>query len=393
MEAKIWRREEKYRGTLDTWYNWRKIMTKKRYIIRGYRDGDEGEINTLFNEIFGSDGRLRTLEEWHWKFKRNPVRVEDISDYATLAECDGKIAGQYAIWFGNFKYKDKIIKTSHAVDNIMHPDYRNFRVQLDMFKKQNEVASKEDVKFGFGFPNEVAYSVGKTLLEYKDIGELTTLSMRLNLTFPIKRRMPFLPDSIIGILQRLSTCVFKGRMKFTQSQSNLIVQEINTFDAAFDEFWKKISLCYPLMVKKDSTYMNWRYKEKPGDQYRAYVARDGNQIKGCVVLKAADDFMYYPGAIVGYIMELLSLKENGIPEALLRTALNHFVSQNADFSVAVIFKEDFLYNSLIAMGFVPRQSLMTHRMVYTIFDRAKIDEDFIKNQANWHVMLGDFDTL
>jgi hypothetical protein len=148
-----------------------------------------------------------------------------------------------------------------------------------------------------------------------------------------------------------------------------------------------------LTVVKDSTYMNWRYTEKPGEQYRAYVAKDGNQIKGCVVFKAGYDLMYYPGALVGYIMELLSLKEKGIPEALLRTALNHFVSQNADFSVAVIFKEDFLYNSLIAMGFVPRQSLMTHRMVYTIFDRAKIDEDFIKNQANWHVMLGDFDTL
>lgn len=370
------------------------MTTRHTYSIRGYREGDEVAINTLFNEVFATDERYRTLEEWYWKFKKNPSKAKEVSDYATLVIYNGKIVGQYAIWYGNFKYKDEIIKTGQPVDNFVHPAYRSsFRAQMEMFEKQNEVAIQEDVKFGFGFPNEAAYFIGKKLLGYKDIGNLTTLSIRLNVAFSIKRRLSFLPHPLVTVLGYLVSWIIKLRISSIEDVSSLVVEEIKSFDAAFDTFWKEVSLNYPLVMVKDSTYMNWRYRDKPDENYRVYIARTEDQIKGCIVVKIAEDTMYYPGAHVGYIMEFLSLQETGIPELLIKTALHFFASAGVDFCVAVLFPEDFHYGCLLAAGFSSKKNLPIHKMVYKIYAREKIDENFITNPQKWHVSLGDFDTL
>ena len=39
-------------------------------IIRRYKEGEEKEINDLFNQIFNEK---RPIEEWYWKFRDNPL--------------------------------------------------------------------------------------------------------------------------------------------------------------------------------------------------------------------------------------------------------------------------------------------------------------------------------
>lgn len=56
----------------------------KDFIVREYREGDEIEINRLFNEIFGAS---RSLDEWRWKFRDGPANAPVIA----VAESGGQI--------------------------------------------------------------------------------------------------------------------------------------------------------------------------------------------------------------------------------------------------------------------------------------------------------------
>jgi len=101
----------------------------EEYVVRKYKEGDERGINDLFNEIFNEN---RSLEEWFWKFKKNPLAEINL---IAVAESQGKIIGQYASLPTLFKYKDKVLKASVVVDNLLHPEFRGGikSMQWEMF--------------------------------------------------------------------------------------------------------------------------------------------------------------------------------------------------------------------------------------------------------------------
>ncbi|GBD95952.1 MAG TPA: GNAT family N-acetyltransferase [Nitrospirae bacterium] len=367
------------------------MSVQKNYCIEKYKDGDEKEINRLYNEIISLPG-YRTLEEWHWKMKENPAKVKDLSNYISLAKAEGKIVGQYASWPVDIKCGEQILKAAHPMENFIHPDFRlSFQVQLDMSNKQFELGAKEDVRFGFGFPNEAAYLIGKRFLGYKDMGKLVTLSTRLSLSFPVKRRMPFLPEALLSIIRKTSGYFYKVKLKLNSREPDLSVEEIHRFNDDFDEFWRKVSRYYPLIAVRNSAYMNWRYFKKPTKEYKVFVARDEKEIKGCIAVKISADPTYYPGARVGFIMELLCLKESGVPERLIKTALYYFLSRGADFSVAVMVENDFLFNSFLKSGYIIDDKIYTHPVVFKPSDVNVIDVDILRDLRNWHITFGDFD--
>jgi hypothetical protein len=366
-------------------------MSTKSYSIRKYKDGDEKEINCLYNQILPL-AYNRTLEEWHWKMKENPANVNDLSNYIVLAEAEGKIVGQYACWPVDIKYKDHILKAAHPMENFIHPDFRlSFHVQLDMSTKMFEQGTEEDLCFGFGFPNEAAYLIGKRFLGYKDMGKLATLSTRLAFSFPIKRRLSSLPKSLLKIIRKVSGYFYKVKFSLNDKQPGLSVEEIYRFDGEFDELWEKVSHYYPIVAVRDSTYMNWRYFEKPAKEYKVFVVRDEKEIKGCIVVKIGTDLTYFQEARVGFIMDILCLKDGHVPEILIKTALNFFLSNNVDFSVALMVKEDFLFKSFIQSGYVLNDKIYTHPVVFKLVDENRIDVNILKALRNWHITLGDFD--
>lgn len=85
-------------------------------IIRRLKEGDEKEINDLFNQIFNEQ---RSIEEWYWKFRDNPLGYLNLT---SVAESGGKILGQYSNLPYFFKYRDMILKFGMVVDNFVHPE-------------------------------------------------------------------------------------------------------------------------------------------------------------------------------------------------------------------------------------------------------------------------------
>ena len=93
------------------------VIPMEDFMIREYREGDEVEINRLFNEIFCAS---RSLDEWRWKFIENPINVRVIA----VAESGGRIVGQYSNVIALFQYFNKVVPITLPADNFVLPRFR-----------------------------------------------------------------------------------------------------------------------------------------------------------------------------------------------------------------------------------------------------------------------------
>lgn len=100
----------------------------------------------------------------------------------------------------------------------------------------------------------------------------------------------------------------------------LEVEELESFDESFDEFFEKIAAVIPCIPEKDSTFLNWRHGPgSPQGPVKILAVRSGQGLLGYAVLKIAST------AVDGYILDLTTLPGyRDATRALLREAVRYF---------------------------------------------------------------------
>lgn len=360
------------------------MMDTERYTIRRYKDGDEVKINNLFNEIFETN---RSMDEWFWKFSQNPLR--DIN-LIVVAEYQGDIIGQYPLLPLLFKYDHKVVKCTTAVDNFVHPLFRGGMkgVQKMMYKYHEEICRKEGMSFGFGFPNREHYIFGKRVLKYKDLGQIRVLFKRLNWNLTVKKRFPWIPNSLLKVIQFISGLGFKLLIhsKGHNDPKGIRIYEIDSFNERFDLFWKKVKEKHNIIGVRKQKYLNWRYK-KPGADYEVIIAEKGKELNGYIVIEVRRE----SGEVKGHIVDLLAIDEAYF--VLIKESLLRFISKKVDFVLCWMLPHTAAYASLLEFGFIEKSDFPPLNIVYTIYDNEVIDDAFLKDQKNWYLTMADSDTF
>lgn len=341
-------------------------------IIRTFRPGDEGEANRLFNLVFREN---RPLEEWHWKFQWEPI--------ITVAEVDGKIVGEYPNLVTRFRYCNRVMRAAQPVDTAIQPDFRGGELLRRMFAIQLSLAKERQIAFGFGFPNPGHHRVGKRFLKYCDLFPLPVLFRRLNYRQAVKRRIPRAPgwilalvDLLSGILARLSL----GR----RGSEDIAIKKVSKFDERIDALWKIASESYGILMVRDRQFLNWRYVANPSHRYTILIGEKDGAIVGYTVLTMRQD-----GDIrTGEIADILTIKDRVAEEAIVRGALQWFLSRKTDFVICHALREDRTSRTLGKYGFREHPAFPSLHLVYQRFS-PEIDEGFLKNPRNWHLTHGD----
>ena len=352
-------------------------------VIDTYKDGDEIGINNLFNSVFNQN---RDLREWEWKFRKCPI---DAKPFIILAKDKNKIVGQYASVSYYLKYQDIVVKMTQPVDTIVHEDYRGGvkGVLVKMFLKSEETWRDNGIDVSFGFPNREHHIFGKRLLKYNDLIEMETLFKRLSWRLALKKRMnmPLLID-LAGWMSRFITRVSIAIKK--KPIRGIQYRWLRDFDERIDLFWEKISEQYSLMVKRDFTYLNWRYCKKPNNDYHILQAEKDGNIVGIVIVKYEDK----GNARIGFIMECISIKEPHLMENLLRRGLI-FLSQNkVDYVLCRLSSADPIRNIFNVIGFSPKEGIWDSNIVYKVYS-SNVDDSILKDPSLWHISFGDCDLL
>lgn len=345
--------------------------------IRKYRPGDEKGINDMYNSVFGME---RSLETWQWKYEDSPRGNIKL---IYVMEDGGRIVGQYANLPLDIVYKGQMILGAEPVDISIEEGYRGQKLVVPLFATQPPLARSAGIRFGFGFPNEAHYPVGREVLGYKDVGNVLLMRLYLNPLLLLAKllRNPKVLDKLRPLSKRISQLLFDRRQRLQKKLWTF--ERVTSFDERFDRFWEQMKSQYPIMVARHRNYLNWRYTQRPDTNYTIYAAVRDGELQGFVVLSVQHRFV-----LQGLVADLLAV-DGETTEALMKRALKYFLANGVDMVSSWNWPNTDFFYVLENLGF--RERRVAAPLVCMIFDTQLIEEAFITDPQNWYVTLGDSD--
>jgi len=209
------------------------MPTSDEIIIREYREGDETQINLLYNQEYDKN---RTLEEWQWEFRDGPYG----KSIFVVAEYKAKIIGTHALLPVYLSWSGQRVLSSKAEEAVVKKEFRG----RNIFKKLT-------------IPDEV------------------------------KKRLP----SQLGqkLLLRAFTLAgflwFKIRSHKMNPSPRFKVVSITQADERLDAFWE--AFCQKgkfYTIARTSSYLDWRIFRNPNATSKFLAAVENGRIQGYVIV-------------------------------------------------------------------------------------------------------------
>ncbi len=231
------------------------------YEIREFRPGDEAAILRLFGLVFDMPVDDAAWRSWRWRFEANPARDRQIM---LCMLPDGTLAAHFSCMPLRAQFEGRPCRMALAFDAMSHPDYRGaFLGRSGFFAETAHAASDRFGRTGrsqfiFGFPNPRHRRLGELLLGYTSWDVVSYQAKALRRT---------VMKSVRALAGRLH------------------VEPFREFGAEADRLWDELRSEYPTSVVRDSTYLNWRYRDCPNARYRMLALRgSGGRWLGWLVM-------------------------------------------------------------------------------------------------------------
>jgi GNAT superfamily N-acetyltransferase len=362
------------------------------WTVRIYKEGDERGIL----ELMKLSGIERTDEHWFWEYKNNPF-----GHLIGVAEHNGQIVGHMALIPIYMKIGEEAIIGSQAVDLVVHPKFRRQGMFLAIGKMLTKEAGKEGIDITYGFPNEPAHS-GHLKYGWFDVCKVPLLVKPINMNkmvnfldrykmirflnrYKISRNIIKLILTIILATISFFSRIF-NRIEDNDNLRNVEIRTIESFDDRIDDFWKKVSRNYTMIVIRDKKYLNWRYFEKPNVKYTVLLAEKNERILGYIVLRSRNEKKLR----LGYIVDLFASSDKKvIIQALVLKAIKHFREQNVDIIICMMLKNSPFYRILRYNGFI---SVRSNKFIARVNSSERSETSF-KDQTKWYITMGDSDHI
>jgi hypothetical protein len=169
------------------------------------------------------------------------------------------------------------------------------------------------------------------------------------------------------------------------------MKRVERFDGRFDAFWNRIKGDYPIMVVRDSSYLNWRYVDVPHRDYTVFSLENSatTEILGFVVLgQEKKDFM------VGQILDIVTPRtgHEKVTRVLIGQALQDFAEKKTALAYCMMLPHCHVFPELRRFGFRKREKEgMDFFFGNTDEKNPGITPELAGNPENWFICVGDSD--
>lgn len=308
---------------------------------RPYRPGDEAGIRALFATCHG---RELSAETWRWRYAGAPV--------LEVAEDAGRIVAHVGALPVALERGGESMKAGLWVDLMVHPDYRNLQLFLDMAESNRARCAAAGMKALFAFPNDRSYPVMKRMLDWNALEEI---------------------DALEGAIDSLKS-----------PPSAAKIEDAASFGAEHDALWTRLRPADAWASARGAARLNWRFRERPGAGYLAWNARGADgRLLGWAAAKVFDG----PQGRVGDVLDLWA--EPGADDALWSAALARFRAEKIAIVSLWALRADPLHARARAWGLTPSGPRTHFAGRWT---DSKTAEPF-PDAARWRVAKGDSDVF
>jgi hypothetical protein len=265
--------------------SWHFVVGKKNgAFVRGYQEGDETDILTMFKEVFNVN---RNLEHWYWKFRDNPFGAYRIAE--AFAE-DGTLAGHYSGYPVPFHTSTGKEFLSYQIGDIMtRPGFR--QVGLATTSVLGRIADYFHHRFCLG---TVPFMYGFVAGNHKRFGE----------RFLRYRYLHEIPYHVLNPSElRLS-----AKEKMSLLLAGCSVKEVTETTREFDVFFHEASEGYGILVKRDASYLKWRYLDCPESLHTLVAVRCFGKLVGWSVFSKRRDTLIWGDALFRKTISVRTVK-------------------------------------------------------------------------------------
>ena len=336
------------------------------------------ETVDLYKNCFDKNGSLKDKYRIIWQLIENSTK----KSYVDIAfdEKNKRTAGIYAASCVNFLINKNIVIACQSLDTIVDENYRGQGLFIKLAKSVYHNLEKDNVAFIYGFPNKNSIHGFVKYLNWTELAPVPFIIRPLRTEYFTNKLklLKFLPNINLPLI------AIKSR-DYHFVERNLFPNEIN-------QLWKSFSKNISVSINRDQNYLNWRYLEKPNENYRIIHCYDkSGNYEGLVIFTVKNKH----GGRIGYIMELIyNPKKQYCGSLLLNKALKEIKKEKADVVLAWNFKHS------------PNQKAFKKNLFFKLPEKLRPIElhfgvrvfsdknnEIIKNYKNWFLSYSDSDTV
>jgi hypothetical protein len=359
------------------------------WIARRYQSGDEERILQLRRLVFGeADAPRNTAEYWRWEYLDAPAGRATI----WVGEAEGSIVGHYAIRPVRMQHGGEPVLGSISIDAMTHPHYRRESVFATLGQRAYADLAQDGPALTYIFPRKISMVGSIAKFDWKYLCALSVFVKPIDASTVVERfisgRAVLAPVRAVSRL--LLGMVYKGRR--SRAEECCEVRWLKRFDGRIDRFWAQLAPRYPIAVVRDSTYLNWRYFDNPGRDYRTLVAEQSGDIISYVTLRCMEQF----GLRGGMIVDLGALPGcEGALAVLLDRAEGFFGEEGVDVLACLVNGDERYVQLLRQQGFQPLPAKLGFKQWYFGYrlNSPALDGEVCADPSNWFLTFGDTDVV
>lgn len=323
-------------------------ITLKNIKFRHYRPGDYDSIRNLINLVQPHLPWSKAYFEWH--YLRNPAGKAKV----WIAEYQGRIIGNFAAVPHHFKIRKQEGITWMTRDALTHPEFRRLGIMHELFAIGTEAICNEEFPVCYTFPNEYSHRC------FLRRGWIEAFRIPLRTTTDFSEKFKNIKDGLDAVIT------------------------VSLFQKEVDDLWNKSKNDFHYTISRTSSYLTWRYLNKPETKYFPFAEIKNRTLNGLLIMKYYDLNKTFR---LAHICELFVTPGN-------ETALKNLIAKALKFAI------DMRVNKLTAWlppghpyepvydsaGLTLDQSIKRWFVVKTIPGITGADKP-----ENWHLSMGDSD--
>ena len=301
---------------------------------------DKLEIFSFLDLAYGENARYKYPERWEWQFVHNPFKpLTELPVWIAITE-EGKIVGQSCAMYEPIKVEDKTLTIAWALDAIVLPDFRGLNLGFETLRtncdtnglwaglSMAESSRHILTKLGCLPIDRVAVFERRLRVDSESVSH--SIGHRLNKN--IFGQKLFICLERIKLAKGVAACgnlLIKIRDKFMAKPNDNGIQiiQIDHFENSLDTWWDSIKADYPIIIQRDSKFLNWKFVDQPFMNYQRFLAVKDGQICGYVILRCATP----PESNRGIIADILIQRQDkSALESLVAFSVDFFKHKNLD---------------------------------------------------------------
>lgn len=339
------------------------------------------DLNSLdyYINCFKENGGNKDKEKVIWQFFKNKLP----NDFTMIARDESlqKTAGIYAMSSVIFQIDNESVLAAQSLDTITDVNYRGKGLFTSLANSIYKKGQEEKLELVYGFPNGNSIHGFVKNLQWEKLDPIPFLIKPLNTNY-FSRKIKYL-----GWVPNLKLSFFISKLTYKYK----LVEEFS-FSEDVNEIWDIFSKHFSVSIKRDHSYLTWRYLLKPNENYRIVNSyNEYNQFVGFIVFCVKEK---HDGKI-GYIMELIyNPLTPRVGQELLNYAVNEIKKTNADVILSWCFDFSPNFISYKKNGFFKLPEKLRPielHFGYKLLNSKKVN--LLKDRKNWFLSYSDSDTV